>query len=145
MARPSKAETLHATCVSIDGSGVLIVGPSGSGKSGLALQLMALGADLVSDDRTDVTMVSGALRATAPPTIAGLIEARGVGILNAPVQSDTAIALIVDMGQAETERLPHRRLRTIQGVTLPCLHKVDAAHFAAAVLLYLRRGISQRA
>ena len=46
---------LHATCVAVDGRGLLILGPSGSGKSALALQLIALGAQLVADDRTRVS------------------------------------------------------------------------------------------
>ena len=76
---------LHASCVAISGRGVLIIGPSGSGKSALALQLMAFGASLVADDQTELTVQGGTLIARCPPTMSGLIEARGLGILRAQV------------------------------------------------------------
>ena len=62
---------LHASCVAIQGRAVLIIGASGRGKSGLALQLMAFGAKLVSDDRTEVVLEQGKLIARAPATIGG--------------------------------------------------------------------------
>ena len=75
--------TLHASCVALDGRGVLILGRSGAGKSSLALELMALGARLVADDRTVLHADDGAPVASCPPAILGKIEARGVGILAA--------------------------------------------------------------
>ena len=75
---------LHASAVALTpAAGVLILGPSGVGKSSLALRLMALGARLVADDGVALTVQAGALIARAPAPIAGLIEARGAGILHA--------------------------------------------------------------
>jgi HPr kinase/phosphorylase len=132
--------TIHATAVALAGQGVLICGRSGSGKSALALQLMALGARLVADDQTFITTVDGELVGSAPPTIRGLIEARGIGVLNAQPLARTVLKLVVDMDHTETERLPPLRHYRLAEMDLPCLHKIDAAYFPAAILQYLTAG-----
>jgi HPr kinase/phosphorylase len=134
------ATTLHASCVALDGRGLLILGPSGAGKSGLALQLMALGAQLVADDRCLVQRRDADLIASAAPNLSGLIEARGLGILHSPALPETAIHLVVDLAQPETERLPPRRSVTILDTTRDLVFGSQAAHFPAAVLCYLRHG-----
>ena len=131
---------LHASCVAWNGRGLLILGPSGSGKSALALRLMAYGAALVSDDRTVVELRDESLVASAPGSIAGMIEARSVGLLAASAIEWAALKLAVDLGQIETERLPPERDIRLLGAPLPCLHKVESAHFPAAVLQYLKAG-----
>ncbi|MGR3712622.1 MAG: HPr kinase/phosphorylase [Shimia sp.] len=131
---------LHAACVSLDGRAVLITGRSGSGKSALALALMAYGADLVADDRTIITLQKARLNASSPPTIKGLIEARGVGILRARTVTKADVVLAIDMDRVEADRLPHPYHVTILGVELPLCLKVEAAHFAPAILQYLREG-----
>ena len=132
--------TLHGSCVALSGRGVLILGPSGSGKSSLALQLMSLGCDLVSDDRTDVALQDGALEATAPEAIRGRIEARGMGLLIAVPAPSARLVLAVDLAHLESERLPHPRFYPVLGVDLPLLHRVESAHFPAAILQYLKAG-----
>lgn len=134
----SKVErrTLHATTVAVDGKAVVITGQSGSGKSGLALQLMALGAVLVADDRT---IIDAELHATCPETIRGMIEARGVGILNAP-WCEANVALVVDLDTTEADRLPPIRHTLLLGRDVPLLHKVESVHFPAAIVHYLRYG-----
>lgn len=129
---------LHATCVAFEGKGVLISGQSGSGKSSLALELMALGADLISDDRTVIVNVSGRLVASPPVSIAGLIEARGVGILPVQYVKSASVLLSVDMSSVEIERLPEPHSMTVLDIALPCLHKVNAPYFPAAILAYVR-------
>jgi len=99
-------ETRHATTVAIDGAGVMLTGPSGSGKSGLALGLMALGAELVADDRTTIELREGWPWALAPERLAGVIEARGVGLIRVPFCPSAPLRLVVDMGEAEGARLP---------------------------------------
>jgi HPr kinase/phosphorylase len=130
---------LHATAVAFDGKGVLITGRSGSGKSSLALQLMAIGFTLIADDQTDVTRQADRLWASAPPAIKGMIEARGVGILHADA-TEAEIVLAIDLDQVERDRLPHRHSLTCLGLTLPCLHSVDTATWPAAILQYLKAG-----
>lgn len=135
------AEVLHATCVAVEGRGLLILGPSGSGKSALALQLMSRGAVLVSDDRTRVTREDDRLVAKCPtPDLSGLIEARGIGLLRAPALASVPLALAVDLGQAETDRLPPYRHVTILGVSLSLVLQVQNDHFPDALMLYLRHG-----
>ncbi|MBD3665941.1 serine kinase [Sulfitobacter sp. TSTF-M16] len=131
------AKIIHATTVSVAKKGVLIIGPSGSGKSSLALQLLALGARLVADDRTSVSLEGGRVIADVPENIAGLIEARGVGLINVPPAGPTDIRLVIDMGQIESDRLPATKHHDVLGIELPCLHKVDTPHFAHAILLYM--------
>lgn len=128
---------VHASTVSVDGNGVLIVGPSGSGKSSLALQLISLGATLVADDRTRVEQEDQQIIATGVPTIRGMIEARGVGILAVTAAGPTPLRLVVDLSRVEPDRLPEPHQYDLLGVTLPCLHAAPSPHFAAAILLYL--------
>ena len=130
---------LHASCVAHQGRGVLIRGASGSGKSGLALQLMALGAMLVSDDRTEVIVRDGWPVARPPDALAGLIEARGIGILTAD-WAPARLVLAVDLDLVETERLPPDRRTTILGQRIALLHKAESLHFAASILQYLKGG-----
>lgn len=131
---------LHASCVAVDGRGLLILGPSGAGKSSLALRLLALGARLVADDRTEVTAVGGRLIARCPPAIRGLIEARGVGLLRAEAMDEAPIALVADLGQTEDQRLPPPRRLTILGCDLDLVLHAQNDHFPQALLLYLRHG-----
>jgi HPr kinase/phosphorylase len=135
---------IHATCVAIDGHGVLIKGSSGSGKSSLALQLMAFGAALISDDRTQLSVGSQGLTVTAPSSLAGLIEVRGIGVLNADTQDFVRVCCVIDMDIIETARIPVERKITILGVECALLHKVEGLHFAAGVLQYVRGGRSDR-
>ncbi|WP_331460009.1 HPr kinase/phosphorylase [Cochlodiniinecator piscidefendens] len=131
---------LHATTVSVEGAGLLIRGPSGSGKSGLALQLLGYGAELVADDRTEVGRLGGRLIARCPETLTGLIEARGVGILRAVTAGPVDLRWVVDLETVEKDRLPHPRECRILGVRLPLLAKVNADYFAAALLQLVKHG-----
>ncbi len=96
---------LHATCVAVNGHGVLLTGVSDSGKSDLALRLIDRGAQLVSDDYTDLAVESGSLVARAPATIAGLIEVRGLGIINIGALDSAIVRLHVALDAPGT-RLP---------------------------------------
>ncbi len=134
------SEILHASCVALDGRGVLILGPSGAGKSGLALRLMALGAMLVADDRTEIIRDGPALMARCPPAISGLIEARGIGILRATPLPQAPVVLAVDLGRTETDRLPQRHVITLLGATIDLVLATQSDHFDAALWCYLRYG-----
>ena len=83
---------VHGTCVAIDGCAVLLRGPSGSGKSDLALRLIDGGARLVADDRAEISLRQRRLVVNAPPEIAGLIEVRGLGVLELGHLEDPVLA-----------------------------------------------------
>lgn len=112
-------ERRHATCVAINRKGILIMGPSGSGKSDLALRLIERGAVLVADDQVELTAEKGDLIARSPQTIKGLIEARYIGPLRTPVLEACPIAVILEPGTPE--RMPDLQTRTLLGIELPLL------------------------
>jgi len=133
-------KTIHATAVALEGRAVLITGPAGSGKSSLALELMAHGAALIADDGVILGPADDAVIASAPESITGRIEARGIGILAAQAAGPAPVALVVDMGKIETDRLPPWREVRLCGVRLPAVHKCEGPAFAAAILQYLKEG-----
>ena len=129
---------LHASAVALHGVGALILGPSGSGKSGLALQLMALGAELIADDQTLCISRDGAVWLSAPDHLPEMIEARGVGLLPARLCGPVPLGLVIDLSVTETARLPETQMRDILGQSVRCVHNVEAAHFPAAICHYLK-------
>lgn len=135
---------IHASCVAVNDRAVLITGAAGQGKTTLALALMAHGAILVADDRVMLSNCDGRLVATAPPTIAGLIEARGIGLLNAAHADAASVAALIDLDQTETDRIPPPRYVTQLGCDIPLFFAVTGPHFAAAIMQFLKAGLSQR-
>jgi HPr kinase/phosphorylase len=135
------AQVIHATCVA-DGPerALLILGPSGSGKSALALQLIALGLTLVADDRTELSSGVAGPVARCPTPTRGLIEARGLGILNAPTLPEACVTLAIDLGQRETKRLPPHRSIVFCGHPVDLVLATDGPHLAPALILALRHG-----
>ena len=120
------AETLHCSTVAVDGRAVLITGPSGSGKSDLTLRLIDRGYNLVSDDQTIIKKDGERIIASAPPTIAGKLEVRGIGIVEMDRVDGVPVALIVELTSSEIQRLPDdSRERPLLGIKVP-LVSVDA-------------------
>jgi serine kinase of HPr protein (carbohydrate metabolism regulator) len=113
---------VHGTTVALEGAGVLLRGPSGSGKSDLALRLIDGGARLVADDQTELTRSTDGLVARAPATIAGKMEVRGVGILRVPTVASAPVRLVVDMVSPDrVERLPEPQFCEYLQCSLPLL------------------------
>jgi len=116
---PLSSETVHASCVAIAGRAVLIGGHSGAGKSDLALRLIDRGARLVSDDYTVLRRVDGRAIASAPATIIGRIEIRGIGVVEREPVQEVPVALLVDLDH-EPERLPGPgESRMLAGIAIP--------------------------
>ncbi|MGF1456591.1 MAG: HPr kinase/phosphorylase [Alphaproteobacteria bacterium] len=113
---------VHATCVVLSGRGVLLRGPSGGGKSDLALRLLDRGARLVADDQTLLSVERNGLIARAPANTKGLLEVRGVGLITVPALSCAAIDLVLDLVPPEQlQRMPDPAATTrLLGVCVPC-------------------------
>jgi HPr kinase/phosphorylase len=140
---------VHATCVALRPRGrtwraVLLRGPSGAGKSDLALRLIESGARLVSDDQTELVRKGSAVIATPPARIAGLIEARGVGIVRlarGQLLARAPVALLVDLVPTERiERLPEPARERLLGIDLPVL---ALAPFEPSALAKLRLALAR--
>ncbi|HKF73581.1 MAG TPA: HPr kinase/phosphatase C-terminal domain-containing protein [Stellaceae bacterium] len=113
---------VHGTTVALGGDGVLLRGPSGSGKSDLALRLIDGGARLVADDQTELTLGDDGLVARAPATIAGRMEVRGVGIVRVPTVASAPVRLVVDLVPSKrVERLPEPQFCEYLQCSLPLL------------------------
>lgn len=128
--------SLHATCIAFDGDGVLLTGPSGSGKSDLALRAIECGAALIADDQVELARADGRLFAQAPPQLAGLLEVRGLGILHMPHLARAALRLVVALVPAEqVPRLPGEGVADHLGVVLP---RLLLAPFEVSAVVKLR-------
>jgi serine kinase of HPr protein (carbohydrate metabolism regulator) len=133
---------LHATCVLLAGTGVLLRGPSGSGKSDLALRLIDGGGRLVADDQVLVEARDGALFARAPASLHGLLEVRGLGILRLGAEAEAPLSLLVDLvPEGAVERLPEPASEDLLGVALPRL-ALHAFHASAPAKLRLAASMS---
>jgi HPr kinase/phosphorylase len=102
--------------------------------------LMAMGGQLVADDRVRLWREGDAVLADAPDTLRGRVEARGVGILRADPAGPTRLALVVDLSRVDEQRLPPCRTRELLGVRLPLVLGSDQPHFHAALRQYLIAG-----
>jgi serine kinase of HPr protein (carbohydrate metabolism regulator) len=138
--------TVHASAVLVGAWAVLIRGPSASGKSRLALELIEAAragslrfARLVADDRVHLETAGGRLLARPAEALAGLIEVRGVGLLRLPHEPCALVGLVVDLAAADAERLPDKgkRRTNIDGVVLPRLPVAPDAMALPSVLAVL--------
>lgn len=116
---------MHATLIVLNGKGILLTGKSGSGKSDLALRLIEnKGAELVADDAVELGTRDGNLIGKAPENLAGLLEVRGVGIVNYPYKKEATVDLIAVLSEnsEKLERLPLLQKEVILGLEI---NKID--------------------
>jgi serine kinase of HPr protein (carbohydrate metabolism regulator) len=112
---------MQASAVAIDGRALIIEGPPGSGKSSLTLALIDRGAQFIGDDGITLVREGSAIIAAPPPNIAGLLEIRGIGLVDLPVSLPAPVALILALG-VRAERLPDNvAARDVLGVPVPVL------------------------
>ena len=135
-------QTIHATCIAMarglpgwfgfGATGVLLLGPSGSGKSDLALRLLQRGARMVADDRVVLTERNGRLTASPPENLQGMIEVRGVGVLPCRWQARTRVVLAAKLNPgAKIERLPDPLDQFEYGATRIPMIEIDPFHASA--------------
>jgi len=140
---PAAPILVHATAIAIDGRAVLLRGPSGAGKSDLALRLIDAGARLVADDQVELRRAGGRVLVRAPAAIAGLVEVRGVGILQLEPLREAVLAMCVDLvPSAEVERLPELCCEDVLGLAIPSFAISPFEASAAAKLRFALRAFS---
>ena len=112
-AMPMRERTrIHATVIAVGEAGILIRGASGTGKSTLALALIALAsqagrfARLVADDRVELVAKGGRLLARPVAPLEGIVERRGLGLTPEPHTGAIVVRLIVDLAAEEPARMP---------------------------------------
>jgi serine kinase of HPr protein (carbohydrate metabolism regulator) len=127
---------VHGTSVALGGDGILLRGPSGSGKSDLALRLIDQGGRLVADDQTELRLSGDDVLMAAPATIAGRMEVRGIGILRVPAVAAAPLRLVVDLVPSTAiERLPEPQTCDYLGRRFPL---IQLAPFEASAPAKLR-------
>jgi len=131
---------VHGTAIALGSEGILLRGPSGAGKSDFALRLIDQGARLVADDQTELRREGEAITMSAPATIAGQMEVRGLGIIAVASVASAPLRLVVDlMPSAEIERMPVPRACDYLGCRIPA---VALAPFEASAPAKLRLALS---
>lgn len=132
---------VHATAVAIDGNGVLIIGPSGSGKSDLALRLIDRGAKLVSDDAVAVSIEQDMLVLFAAPNIETLLEIRGIGIQTVPAIGSAPLRLVAELTETIERMPPQQMVSAIGGFNIPSVKLAPFETSAAIKLEYALRSV----
>lgn len=128
---------LHATCIVVEQMGVLLCGPSGSGKSDLALRLIDQGAVLVADDQVLLREEGRTLLAEPPEILAGLLEVRGHGILRFPHRAPAPVGVAIELVEpAEIERMPDEQTLNLLGNSIP-LYRLSAKEPSAPIKVRL--------
>jgi HPr kinase/phosphorylase len=133
---------LHATAVAVDGRGLLILGPSGSGKSCLAIEILALGADLISDDRIWLRKSEAGLMMHAAAPLSGRIEVRGLGLISCPTLSCAPLKYCIDLSLMSDARLPFAKEVTKFGHKVLVFPGAKIVPKAAALVLLVKNGSS---
>ena len=126
----------------VNGSGVLIVGSSGSGKSSLAINLLALGSKLVADDQCELVKKNNRFRISKPASLPNSIEIRGIGLVSVPMVVETSLDWVVNMDEAEKERMPDLRFTEIDGYKIPTIFGKNMDDLASRIYVLVSNTLS---
>lgn len=129
---------VYGSAIAVDGRGFLIRGASGSGKSGLVLQMMALGADLISDDQVIIERSAGTIIMSAPQTLVGKIEARFVGILNVPTRKNAVLNHVIDLDVDSQAQLPQLQHCEVLGLQIDLINGRNVPNLASILMIFGR-------
>ncbi len=129
---------IHATCVSVNNNGLLIVGKSSTGKSSLALDLIFSGGKLIADDITKIFLKNNLVYASAPKNLPSGLEVRNFGIIQVPILKETSINLVIDLSKMETERLPQNRTIEILNTEIP-YYKCSKLNNLSKIIYFLTK------
>ncbi|MDR1693714.1 MAG: HPr kinase/phosphatase C-terminal domain-containing protein [Lactobacillaceae bacterium] len=127
-------QNIHASSIKYKDKGLLIIGPSGVGKSDLCFRLiMSKKATMIADDRTDIEVRAGEIYALCPKVIKGLLEVRGIGLKEFKNLDEAKIDLVIELVKdiCEVERLPEPEVFEYKGIKLP---KIKLYSFESSVL-----------
>ena len=135
------SQQIHATCINLQGFGLLLRGPSGGGKSDLALRMMEHNSQLIADDRVDLTLEDDALIARAPCYLRGLLEVRGLGVIEVQYGISIQVLGVIDLvDNTKIERLPNHQTEILLGIEIPS-YQIDPWAISAIAKVQLVRGL----
>jgi HPr kinase/phosphorylase len=130
----------HGTAVAVSGRGFLFVGPSGAGKSGLAIQMMAMGAELISDDQVILKPQTEGILMSAPDSLRGQIEARYFGILSVSPANPVILSHVVDLSAPAATRLPQFGHVEVLGTRIDLIHGQNVPNLASVLMVLGKQG-----
>ncbi|WGI21442.1 serine kinase [Amylibacter sp. IMCC11727] len=131
---------VHGTAIAVHGRGFLFVGGSGSGKSGLALQMMALGADLIADDQVLLVQSGSHVEISAPEPLKSKVEARFLGIIETTSVRSAPLVWVVDLAQDAPTRLPQLQYCEVLGVRFGLINGRNVPNLASTLTILGRGG-----
>ena len=126
----------------INGSGVLIVGSSGSGKSSLAINMLALGSKLVADDQCELVKKNNRFSVSKPASLPKSIEIRGIGLVSVPMVVETSLDWFVNLDEADKERMPDLRFTEIDGYKIPTVFGKNMDELASRIYVLVSNALS---
>jgi len=136
-----QSTTIHGSAVALRDRGVLILGASGTGKTTLAVEMVARGAELVADDWVLIERGRAVGLVMSPPKpIAGLVELSGIGLIRLPFVDQAPLTFVADLDHPAEQRLPHPMRRPLLGTSAPVICCQGKAGLASALIAVLRAG-----
>ena len=132
---------MHATALDVSGKGIVITGKSGAGKSNLALNLISLGAGLISDDQTLFKPNGDKIFLTKPKPVPEVIEARGLGLIPVPTVSGCELSCFVELTNEKPDRLPEANYKVFLGRMVRLIHFNVSHGNISALFLALKHGL----